>query len=127
MASAAGPTTALPKVDAPAAAKSVFTDDANFGKDPFFPKSGRRIATAPVASNPQITEVPDRIFILKGISVNKDRRLALINNYTFAAGEEAEVKVEGRMVRVRCVEVRERSVVISVRGVAKEIFLRPGI
>jgi hypothetical protein len=127
VASAAAPVDSLPKVDAVSAPKSVFTDEANFGKDPFFPKSSRRIATAPVSHNPQTTEVPDRIFVLKGISVNKDKRLALINNYTLAAGEEAEIKVEGHTVRVRCVEVRERSVIISVRGANKELTLRPGI
>jgi hypothetical protein len=127
VASAAAPANSLPKVDTVSVPKSVFTDDASFGKDPFFPKSSRRAAAAPVVTNPQTAEVPDRVFILKGISVNKDRRLALVNNYTFAAGEEAEIKIEGRSIRVRCLEVRERSVVISVRGASKEIFLRPGI
>jgi hypothetical protein len=35
-----------------------------------------------------------------------------------------EIKVEGRKLRVRCLEVRERSVVIRVSGATKELFLR---
>jgi hypothetical protein len=123
---------ALPKLDAGFATKSVFNDDLNFGRDPFFPESNRRRVVpvpilVPVLPKPQPIEEEDHRFTLKGISTYKDERWALINRYTFAPGEEMDVKVEGRKLRVRCVEVRERSVVISVGGVSKELFLRPDI
>jgi hypothetical protein len=118
----------MPKLDAVYATKSVFIDDLTFGRDPFFPASGRRrlVPVQPAAPppKPQAPEVPDHLFVLKGISTYKDDRWALINKYTFAPGEEIDVKVEGSKLKVRCLEVRERSVVIRVGGVSKELFLR---
>jgi thioredoxin-related protein len=53
---------------------------------------------------------------LKAITGTKARRFALLNNQTFAAGDIAKVKLEDREVKVRCLEVRERSVVVAVEG-----------
>ena len=121
----------MPKLDSVYVTKSTFTDDLNFGRDPFFPESNRRRLTpfvpTPVAPKPPAPEVEDHLFTLKGISTYKDERWALINKYTFASGEEIDVKVEGRKLRVRCQEVRERSVVIRVGGASKELFLRPDL
>jgi thiol-disulfide isomerase/thioredoxin len=65
-------------------------------------------------------------FVLKGISGTKDRRLALVNNQTLGAGDVAGVKVDGKVVRVRCVEIRERSVVLAIEGQpgTREVQLR---
>ncbi len=54
-------------------------------------------------------------------------RLALINNRTVENGEEAEFKFGNRTVKVRCVEIREKSVVIRVDGQSKELFLRQNL
>ena len=110
--------------------KSVFINDPSFGRDPFFPNSSRR----PLAPTNTVVEVftppppvvPDDIF-LKGVNILKDRRLAIVNNYTVAQGEEFELKLKGKIYRVRCVEVKERSAVIRVDGVNKELPLRPGL
>ena len=53
---------------------------------------------------------------LKAITGTKGRRFALLNNQTFAAGDTAKVKLENREVKVHCVEVREKSVVVAVEG-----------
>lgn len=53
---------------------------------------------------------------LKAITGTKGHRFALLNNQTFAAGDTAKVKLEDREVKVRCLEVRERSVVVAVEG-----------
>lgn len=111
--------------------KSVFINDPAFGRDPFFPNSSRR----PLATTtnmvvdiivPPAPTVPDDIF-LKGVNILKDRRLAIVNNYTVAQGEEFELKLKGKTYRVRCVEVKDRSAVIRVDGVNKELPLRPGL
>ena len=62
---------------------------------------------------------------LKGIMGPPGKRLAIITNRTFAAGEEAEIKVGGQSVRVRCLEIKEASVVVGVSGYSgsREIFL----
>jgi len=64
--------------------------------------------------------------VLKGISGPKTRRLALINNQTLSSGESAAVKLGNRQVKVRCVEIRESSVLVAVEGEARprEIKMR---
>ena len=110
--------------------KSVFINDPSFGRDPFFPNSSRRplVVTNAVVEvyTPPPPSVPEDIF-LKGVNILKDRRLAIVNNYTVAQGEEFELKLKGKIYRVRCVAVKERSAVISVDGVNKELLLRLGL
>jgi hypothetical protein len=120
------PTNAPPAGEAPQA-KSVFVDDPRLGKDPFFPKSTRRVPTqAPDPGNAPI-EVVDGKFMLQGLSFVGGRKLALINKRTLAEGEEMDVKTKSGIERLKCVEIRERSVVISIRGMTQEISLRPGL
>jgi thioredoxin-related protein len=76
---------------------------------------------APPAPPQRYTEL-----VLKSISGAKNRRFALLNNQTLAAGESARVKLGDTEVKVRCVEIRERSVVVAVEGQEswREVFLR---
>jgi len=76
---------------------------------------------APPAPPQRYTEL-----VLKSISGAKNRRFALLNNQTLAAGESARVKLEDSEVRVRCLEIRDRSVVVAVEGQegSREVFLR---
>jgi thioredoxin-related protein len=60
---------------------------------------------------------------LKAISGSKDRRMALINNETFLAGETAKVKVKDGRVEVCCKEIREDSVLVTVDGKPAELKL----
>jgi thioredoxin-related protein len=64
--------------------------------------------------------------VLKSISGTKQRRFALLNNQTLAAGESARVKLEDAEVVVRCLEIRDRSIVVAVDGQegTREVFLR---
>jgi hypothetical protein len=120
---AAAPNPAAPKpVPEVVIPKSVFVDRPDFGRDPFFPKSTRRGQV--VATNPVIQPVGNFDSIaLKGISVNNEKRLAIVNNKTFEVGEEGEVPVGAQRVKVKIIEIREKSAVISVNGVSKELFL----
>ncbi len=53
---------------------------------------------------------------LKGISGSPQRRLALINNVTFADGESGNIKVGGQSVLITCHDIGEDTVIISVAG-----------
>jgi TPR repeat protein len=63
---------------------------------------------------------------LKGISGPINRRLALINDESLLAGETATIKIDGQPLTINCIEIKEKSVVISVKGFSgnKELFLK---
>ena len=114
--------------------KSVFVDEVGTGRDPFFPKSPRRVKTVAKAPDGTVVVVPPSVAVLgqltlKGFSNGKNHRLALINGTTFEQGELADVKVGTRTVKVRCREIRDNSVLVSIEGVneTKELKLRDGI
>ncbi|MFN7138976.1 MAG: hypothetical protein ACK4UN_06535, partial [Limisphaerales bacterium] len=99
--------------------------------DPFFPKSRRmpyrkEPEKTVVAAQPQ-TVLIDQI-ILKGITVGPvGKRLALINNNSFAAGESGQVRIPRGTVNIEVLEVGERSVTIRLENdpQPREIHLRP--
>jgi len=101
--------------------KSVFVNNAGFGKDPFFPTSTRRGAVKGPVTQPDLPVVP--LLSLKGISGQKGHRLAIINNRTFEVGEEAELKFGGQSLRVRCVEIRDDGVTVNVNGQNQKLLL----
>jgi thioredoxin-related protein len=76
---------------------------------------------APPAPPQRYTEL-----VLKSISGTKNRRFALLNNQTLGVGETARVKLEDSEIKVRCLEIRDRSVVVAVDGQegSRELFLR---
>jgi len=112
------------KIPEPSPSLSEFTDDPKFGKDPFFPNSIRRQATNEVA--PEAVKAPAISKIkLMGISMGAGKRFAVLNGRTFAAGEEAEMKIDGQSYRVRLIEIRDRSVMVSINGQPpQELFMR---
>jgi hypothetical protein len=122
----AAQTPSLPQVDVVTSTKSVFVDDVNFGKDPFFPRSTRRVATV-VPTVKAAPDYSDLQFSLQGLSGTPERRLALINNYTLAAGEEADLRINGELIRVRCDAIKDRTVTISFKGITRELRLRDGL
>ena len=123
----------MPQLDEVPTTNSVFIDDAKFGRDPFFPKSQRRKPQIVQVVGPQTdTSILSQILSnisLKGISGLPSKRLAMVNNRTMAAGEQVEFKINGAVYKLRCVEVKEKSVVIGVDGSdeTKEIHLRSGM
>jgi len=70
------------------------------------------------------TRVPDTL-MLRGISGTGTRRLAFINDQTLEKNEQVRVRVGGSNVLVRCLEIRERSVLLRLdgRSEAIELFL----
>ncbi len=112
----------------PGAPPSVFVHqpiEPGFGKDPFFPKTKRFEREIPKNIDDKTPDpiVPDEI-ALKGISFIEDRKLAIINNHTAAEGEEFSLRIKGQTIKVKCVEIKDTSVIISVNDTTKEISLR---
>ena len=102
--------------------QSVFATEGATGKDPFFPNSIRRIKRDDSGK-----QMPTRDFSallkLTGIAGGV-RPIATINNLTFAVGEEQEVKVEGGKVKIRVLEIGEKSVVINLEKQPQPIVLK---
>jgi len=71
-----------------------------------------RVSAPPSALAPTAPET----LVLKGITWSKTRPMALINNHTFAANEEGNVRLGPSNVLIRCVAIREDSVVVQVVG-----------
>jgi hypothetical protein len=69
---------------------------------------------------PQKSEMPEPAWIqkikLSGISGAPDHRFAVINNTTFAKGDQTTLKIGGNSVTIQCLEIRESSVVVSIEG-----------
>ncbi len=89
------------------------------GRDPFFPDSTRPYKIA-VAANPRVADVSS--LVVKGFSGSMNRRLVIINNHTFAAGDEGDVVTPDGRIHLSCIEIRTNSVVIEVGGQRHELF-----
>lgn len=116
----------------PALVKSVFVNDPQSGKDPFYPNSTRRLEgveqSSPTNSTPQPSDLLGKL-ALKGISGTPGQMLALINSSTVGVGELAEIRCGRNVIRIRLLEIRDRSVLIALEatGEKKELRLRDNI
>jgi len=95
------------------AVRSVFVLPMNpgEGRDPFFPKSNRPYETAMTATN---KSVEITALVVRGVSGSSVHRLVIINSTTFAAGDVADVLTDQGRIRVHCIEIKPRSVVVEV-------------
>jgi len=123
----------MPHLDEINTTNSVFLDDPNFGRDPFFPLSTRHkpVIVAPPTKSIPVEEIFGQVLEsvpLKGISGVPTKRLALLGNRTVGIGEEVQHRFNGRTYRVRCLEIHDNSVLLGVDGSkeTKEIRLRSG-
>jgi hypothetical protein len=82
------------------------------GRDPFFPESNRALVAA--ASTNHTVEIT--ALKVRGISGAAGHLLAIINNHTFAVGEEGDVKTTAGPVHVRCLEIQNNAVVVEING-----------
>lgn len=89
------------------------------GRDPFFPESTRLIdAAASTNRVPQITSLK-----VPGISGPPEHRLAIINNHTFAVGDEGDVLTATGRIHLKCVDIQTDAVVVEVNGQLHRIKL----
>lgn len=103
----------------PPAPASVFAmpTSAREGRDPFFPDS-----TRPYEENkPASTLLDVNSFAVKGISIEHGRAMIIINNHTFALGDEGDVLTTSGRVHIRLAEIRHSSVIIEVNGARREL------
>ncbi len=102
------------------AAHSVFVMPTNpkEGRDPFFPTSNRPYESAQ-AGQPHVGDIT--ALVLKGVSGPPDHRLAIINNHTFAVGDTQDLATPQGRIHVRCVEIKDGSVVIESAGQNHEL------
>ena len=93
-------------------------------------REGQKRAEQFVPHMPSKKEMPEPQYladiVLKGISGLPSHRLALINNQTIAQDEEGNVKVGLKTLRVKVLEIKERSAIILIKGTSepKEITMR---
>lgn len=117
----------LPVVAAPVAQpsaaqlapRSIFILPANpkEGCDPFFPASLRPYESAvPSGAHGDLTELR-----LNGVSGPPNHRLVIINNVTFGAGDDAEVRTSQGRVRIHCLKITGTSVMIEANGQPQEL------
>ena len=69
---------------------------------------------------PAGSELPEPIWVkeitLTGISGTTKGRLAIINSVSFGVGDSSAVKAGGEAVMVRCLQIREKSVLVQIGG-----------
>lgn len=96
------------------------------GRDPFFPNSTRPYgaeATTKVAGESSVPEVE---FVLKGISGTAEQPLAIINTTTFTTGEENEVIIKSKRIKISCLEINMTAgtVLIEYAGARRQLKLQ---
>ncbi len=93
------------------------------GRNPFFPASVVTAAPMPTPSKGGAT-AEAAAFVLNGIT-SPPKRTAIINNRTFEAGEEGEVRLSsGTKVLIKCAEIKDDSAIIVVSGQRRELHFR---
>jgi hypothetical protein len=99
----------------PAATRSVFVvpTSSKDGRDPFYPESIRTVEQAPVGGH---TTVDTTALKVPGISGTPGHFLAIINNHTFAVGDEGDVMTTSGRVHLRCIEIDPDVVVVEING-----------
>jgi hypothetical protein len=104
--------------------RSVFVQPASVkdGRDPFFPESTRARAEAatPAAAARTLDTTSLKVH---GISGTSEHLLAIINNHTFAEGDEGDVMTASGRLHIRCVEIRPDSVTVQVGGHTQRLNL----
>jgi len=114
----AAPTTRSDETGTPRSAFAL-PSTSKEGRDPFFPDSTRPYETVAVA-NPRATDIT--ALVLRGFSGSMGQRLVIINNHTFATGDEGDVITPLGRIHLSCIEIKTNSVVIEVGGQRRELF-----
>lgn len=106
---------------APVPPRSVFAmpTSPREGRDPFFPESKRPYEDATPAKPTQTVVV--NAFTVNGQSVEHGQTMVIINNHTFAVGEEGDVLTPGGRTHLRLIEVRNGVAVIESNGTRREL------
>jgi len=107
--------------------QSVFVHPNNppEGRDPFFPSSTHvYISGDPDKPNqgPSLTDLT-----LKSIMGTPPRIFAIINNHTFAAGDDGDITAkDGRRLHIHCVDINPKAGTATVEANGVSVVLRLG-
>jgi hypothetical protein len=101
--------------DTNASVQSVFImpSSPSEGRDPFFPNSMRPYEEV-VAKHRQPVDLTS--LQIKGFSEIAGQRYVIINNHTFAAGDEGDVITPDGRVHIKCLSVGEDTVMVESGG-----------
>jgi hypothetical protein len=107
----------------PVPARSAFSMPTNprEGRDPFFPESTRPYEEAMPQTNNPASQA--KTLVIRGSSGVGDHAMLIINNHTFALGDEGDVSTAGGRVHLRLVEIRKDVAVVEVNGTRHELSL----
>jgi hypothetical protein len=87
------------------------------------------LAPIPTGAAPQISyappPMPDKLKFNGLMTIGKDHE-AVINSVSFAAGDEKRVKLKGRTVTVRCLEIDADDVVVQINDSPEKVTLKAG-
>jgi hypothetical protein len=123
--------------EVPPIPRSVFEMPASpkDGHDPFYPDSTRLFANKETRTSTSNAPTVAVQFALKGLAGQANARFATIlpvgggmpaRAIDLAEGDEAQVVTPKGRMKVRCVEIKDESVVIEVAGVQRELRMRAG-
>jgi hypothetical protein len=104
----------------PPASEFVMPAGPQDGRDPFFPESTRPYEGAVVAK-PHAPVVETNIFTITGLSFEHGHEMVIINNHTFAPGDEGDVLSSGGRVHLKLIEIRAGAAVIEANGTRSEV------
>ena len=106
----------------PALPRSIFIMPASVrdGRDPFFPESPRPYEDAVASQQSQQATA----FVIKGLSIEHGRAMVIINNHTFAVGDEGDVLTTTGRVHLRLAAIGANSATIEVNGSKREISIK---
>ena len=113
----------------PETPKSIFVvpESAKDGHDPFFPQSTRLFSDNP---NIVATNTPSPVAITSLSLKSIVGGLAIINNHSFAPGEEGDVLIsDGRRQHIRLVEIKSKTntVVVEIGSQKIDLTLQTGL
>ncbi|HEY1787504.1 MAG TPA: hypothetical protein VGJ73_05080 [Verrucomicrobiae bacterium] len=113
VAGATGPLIAEPaNTNAPVKSVFVLPTNPNEGRDPFYPNSMRPYQDF----TPKQRTVDLTTLVIKGFSEIAGHRYVIINNHTFAEGDEGDVLTPGGRVHLRCLSVGIDTVLVEANG-----------
>ena len=102
----------------------VYPNMAAEGRDPFFPSSPRVYGSNPdnQSRGPSLTDLT-----LKSILGTPPRLFAIINNHTFAAGDDGDVTTkDGRRLHILCADINPKAGTATIEANGMSVVLHLG-
>lgn len=88
------------------------------GRDPFFPESTRPYEDAAPAKPHAVETIS---FVITGHSVEHGEEMVIINNHTFAVGDEGDVLTPSGRVHLHLLAIHGETAEIEANGTRREI------